>query len=453
MLDERNLSIHKKKQPVLDERNLRKPGEKQPEDPMTAKLYAALEAGRRSEKIYREKFVRKWANMFIDVSESSKELWLIDEETPVLVLREFQQVVRPVLQRHNATYISNSEGPQVVVCFEKPEEAAEAALEVQHILMAWDPPHEGAKHLIPSIGIHLGDVVYDRGELQQSNACNLAKRVQTEAKPGQVFLSKPIYNALCKNERYPIRFARTTQVKNIPVPQDLYLFNWADVIVEVEHEAPSGGTVEGYRERHAIFYIDVSESSKKFWTLGDRMGNELIKDYRNIVEPVLQKHGATYLESGEGDQVMACFPGKQPYRAVDAAIEIQALLFRRNSVLDAKKHVRAAIGVHIGDVVRRRKEIVQTVELGIGKGVQGVAQADDIYLSKALYEILEEEDRYDMRFVDTFKMKGVEEPQDVYKVIWHRTERQLRENADRRKIERGLMRLTKMGEETKQDPA
>ncbi|HQO36833.1 MAG TPA: adenylate/guanylate cyclase domain-containing protein, partial [bacterium] len=232
MLDERNLSIHKKKQTILDERNLSKSQDKKPEDPLAAKLHAALEAGRRSEQIYRDKFVRKWAIVFVDVSETSKGLWLIDEETPVLVLREYQHVIRPVLQRHNSTYISNSEGPQVVACFEHPEEAAEATLEIQHLLMAWEPPHQDAKHLIPSIGIHLGDVVYDRGELQQSNACNLAKRVQTEAKPGQIFLSKPIYNALCKNERYPIKFARTAQVKNIPVPQDLYLFNWADMDID-----------------------------------------------------------------------------------------------------------------------------------------------------------------------------------------------------------------------------
>ncbi|MFH1739931.1 MAG: adenylate/guanylate cyclase domain-containing protein [bacterium] len=446
MLDERNLSINKKKGPILDERHLSKGKDEKPADPLTARLHAALEAGRRSDQVYREKFVKKWAVVFVDVSETSKELWGQDNTDAVVILREYQAKVRPILKRHEATYVSETpDSPQVVACFEKPEQAAEATVEVQHILMTWTPTQENAKHLIPSIGMHIGDVVYDRGDLQQSNACNLAKRVQTESKPGQIFLSKPMHKALEQNTRYTMKFVRTARVKNIPLPQDIYQLNWADIDVETEEEEATAGSVEGYCQRHAIFYIDVCESSKKFWNLGDRMGNELIKDYQNIVEPVLKKHGCSYQESSEGDQVMGCFPGKQPHRAVDAAIEIQGLLFRRNTVMNEKKQVRAAIGLHIGDIVRQRKEIVQTVDLQIGKGVQGEAGADEIFISKTLYELFEEENRYEMKYVGTSKLKGVEDPQDIYQIIWHRSDgRQMRANADRRKIEQGLMRLQKM---------
>ena len=430
MLDERNLSKHK--------------GEKLT-DPLSAQLHAALEASRRSHEIYRQKFVKRWVVEFIDVSKTSKGLLGQLDTNPAMVFRELQAVVRPVLERHKPTYMSNTlDSPQVTVCFEKPGQAAEAAIEVQHVLMTWDAAQETPRHLMPSIGMHIGDVVYNRGELQQSNACNLAKRVQTEAKSGQIFLSKAVREALEENPRYTMKFVRRAELKNIPLPQDIYELNWKDIEVDADHPAEKVVAVEGFSQRHVIFYIDVCESTRKFWTLGDRMGNELIKDYRNIVEPVVKKHGCSYQESSEGDQVMACFPGRQPRRAAEAATEIQRVLFRRNSCLDAKKRLRAAIGLHIGDIVRQRKEIVQTADFQICKGIQEQAGADEIFISKTLYEIFEEEDRYDMRFVGTSDLKGVPEPQDIYRIIWHTSEDRVRQSVERRKIEKGIERLTRM---------
>ncbi len=446
-LDPKNLSSFKKKQPKLDEKYLKKKSDEDLSDPIGKRLHAALRAGTLAEERYRRENIRHWVVEFVDVSEPAKALWGKPGLDPVMILREFQNVLRPVLQRHHATYISNAEGSQVVACFEKPQDAAEAAIEAQHVLIAWDNAQSTPKSLIPSIGMHLGDVVYTRGELKQSNTCNLAKRVQTEAKAGEIYMSKPMYEELGSIEKYPIKYTRTAMVKNIPVPQELYQLHWADMDIQTEEQRLRLAEIEGYREHLAIFYIDVCESSKKFWNLGDRMGNELITDYQNIVEPVLKKNGACYQESSEGDQVMACFPGRQPHRAIDAAIEIQGLLFRRNTYMNEKKQVRAAIGLHIGDVLRHKREIIETVDLKIGKGIQGEAGADEIFVSEALYNLFVEEGRYDIRYVDAVHLKGVTEEQNIYKVVWHRSEsRKLGGGTltdDRKKLEASLAKLTR----------
>lgn len=388
-------------------------------DPLARRLKAAIDAGKKYKKGFDAKFHKRWAVEFLGILESLEDLRETSGVDPTVALREFRAVTEPILERYRPTYISPDEGSYVVACFEAPGQAAESAIEIQHVFRARNGADELSGQLIPSIGMNLGDVVYEDGRLHECHTCILAQRVQTQAKPGQILMCHPMYDALKWNPRYNIEFAHTARVKNIPEPQPIYQLNWENIDIQTEHITEKGVAVEGYPETLTIFYIDVCESARKFWQLGDMLANELIRDYHNFVEPVLKKYGCLFQKSGEGDQVMACFPGRSPSRAVDAAIDIQRLLFRRNTCMPDRKKIRAAVGLHIGEVLRRRREFVQTFDFQIAKAIQAVAQADEILISSQLYEILSKERYYKMRLVGTSILEGVPEPQDVYRIMWH----------------------------------
>ncbi len=363
------------------------------------RLKLALKKNAENEKKYRETNQRFWTLVFIDVPASARPLWGKKEEDAGRILASYQQLIRTALDEQGASFIEPAGGTLVLATFEEPAPALAAAYEVLQALDEWTAVRPEGVESLPAIGIHQGYVNFYGGTIHQSNTSNIAQRIQSEAKSGQILVSSAIYEELKTDPRFEFGFVGTYTLKNIPEPQDIYQATPAGEATpspSPPREIQSLDTVlvtnVDFNTYHwAFVYIDVCESTRKFWKYGDQHASLLIQDYQKLCHETFTACGSCYVKSCEGDQIIAAFEIDDIDSAAVASIKILKDLFRRNVNFPPTKHVRAAIGIHLGEVVIQGESLVQTQDMRVGKAIQSQALADEILLSLEAARLLDPE--------------------------------------------------------------
>ena len=297
-----------------------------------------------------------------------------------------------------------------------------------HAVKKWNQEQEENYGLIPSIGAHLGYIVYYDGLIHQSNTNNMAKRIQTQASPGQIFTSSILYEALYNHPGFEFTFVKTAQLKNIPEPQDIYEVTILSPEESVNKETgseiaePSSDHIKGDLccNYLSFIYIDVCESTKKFWSFGDREASALIKEYQKVCHEAFQTCGCSFAQSCEGDQIIAAFDPNHIDNAVMSAVKILQFLFRRNTRVPLQKQIRAALGIHFGEFSYRGEEVVQTRDMRVGKEIQSQASADEILISKQTVDMISPDLHNYLDFYGTCEFSGIPGEFDIYSLKWFR---------------------------------
>ncbi len=394
------------------------------------RLKQALQKREQIEKDYKDQKQKYWTILFIDVSYSAKPIFELGENVANTMFDLYQKMVRGVLLKMGSCFIEAGGGPQIVCCFEDPAAAVLAAGAVQTTMRDWNKEQDEILRIQPAIGIHQGYIVYQDDLIHQSNTNNMAKRVQTEAKPGQIFVSSHMAETLEGDPRFTFRFSHTANLKNIPEPQDIFEAAlrtqvsidpdtaFADNAESAEATKKSiGGKVA---HQWVMVYIDVCESTKKFWSYGDREASELIRQYQVLCKKMFEDNHCCFVQSCEGDQIVAAYELDDADGAAVASINIMQGLFRRNVSLPQHKQVRAAIGIHVGEMLFEGEELVQTKDMRVGKSIQSLATADEILLSKEVFSLFCEVVRQQNEAWGKKEFAGLPGEYSIYTMKWFR---------------------------------
>ncbi len=399
---------------------------------LDSRLKQVLEKREKIEKDYRETKQKFWCIMFVDVSNTAQAVWDLGEQMADVIFSMYQKQVRSVLKKTGACFIEPGGGPQVVSCFVKPADAILAAKTILVTLHEWNRYQKRNLKLVPSIGIHQGYINYHDALIHQSNTNNMAKRIQSEAEPSQILLSEDIYKKLKNDKRFSLSFLKTADLKNIPEPQNLYeakvLVSTKPVEVDenidinqVEEHVPETEET-ALKETHHwnIVFIDVCESTKKFWSYGDREASRLISEYQKLCHITFTNCGATFIKSCEGDQIFAGFDSEDTKLAVISSIQIMQYLFRRNVNVPQNRQVHAAIGLHIGEVAIEGEDLVQTKDMRVGKEIQSQAVADEILVSEDIVNHLDQSYQAFLEEYGEREFSGVSKTYPLSRLKWYR---------------------------------
>ena len=135
-------------------------------------------------------------------------------------LRDLKAVDEEVLSPRTAQHqgrIFKRMGDGFLAEFPSVVEAMRCALAVQDDMAARAAANPGARKLEFRIGVHLGDVIVDRGDVF-GDGVNVAARLQALAEPGGICVHRSVRNEV--RDRLPIKFddMGEIEVKNIARP-------------------------------------------------------------------------------------------------------------------------------------------------------------------------------------------------------------------------------------------
>jgi adenylate cyclase len=177
--------------------------------------------------------IRKLTTILAADVEGYSRLMAADEVATLQALRDCRAVFGRLIARHGGRIV-NTAGDGLLADFPSVVEAVNCAVEVQRELAGRIATGDPGGAMRFRIGVHLGDVMVDGGDLF-GEGVNLAARLQALAEPGGILISEPVYQQVRSKMR--IGFADLGEHRPRNFPEDVRIYG----IVLGDDAAPGSG--------------------------------------------------------------------------------------------------------------------------------------------------------------------------------------------------------------------
>jgi len=190
-----------------------------------------------------------------------------DEARALEALEQHRTVVRPLLDGHKGREVKTI-GDAFLVEFGNALDATRCAIAIQKAFHE-RPADRGAGAVQLRIGLHVGDVVHQEGDIY-GDGVNLVSRVEPLAEPGGICVSGAVYEQVRNKIELPFVALGETSLKNVAYPVPLYrielpwltrspahLTPW---VARPAEEALLGAAVESAAKGHGGAFVLVGAS-------------------------------------------------------------------------------------------------------------------------------------------------------------------------------------------------
>ncbi len=143
-----------------------------------------------------------------------------DEAGTHRTLSTYLDAFTAAIQAHSGS-VKHYAGDAILADFASVSQAINCAVEIQRELKARNEALPEAKRVQFRIGVNLGEVIVDRGEVY-GNGVNVAARLETLAEPGGVCVSGMVVDAIGNTLPLGYEFLGEQMVKNIDKPVRAY---------------------------------------------------------------------------------------------------------------------------------------------------------------------------------------------------------------------------------------
>ena len=164
------------------------------------------------------------AILFADVSGSTALYELLGDKPAAKAIDACLGALKEVISARDGVVVKTI-GDELMVVFNNPDAACEAAREMQQRMASW-PPTAGAKLAI-RIGFHFGLVLEDKGDFW-GDGVNTAARLAGLAKAGQILTTGATANALPALQRSNLRDLDAISVKGKHDAVRVFELMWGD---------------------------------------------------------------------------------------------------------------------------------------------------------------------------------------------------------------------------------
>jgi len=160
-----------------------------------------------------EELPRKLAAILhADVADYSR-LMGEDEDATHRIVRKYLDIIATYVKRYHGN-VGHFAGDSVLADFDSAVNALESAVEIQQEINRRNDEVGKSKKVEFRIGVNLGDVIFDRGEVY-GDGVNVTARVESLAEPGTVYITESIRTAVGKKLPLTYEFTGEHRVKNI----------------------------------------------------------------------------------------------------------------------------------------------------------------------------------------------------------------------------------------------
>ena len=151
-----------------------------------------------------------------DVAGYSRLMGAEEERTHERLKAHRRQLVDPKIREHHGRIVKTT-GDGMLVEFPSIVDAVRCAVEVQRAMLARNADIAEDKRIAFRIGINLGDVIAEGGDIY-GDGVNVAARLEALAEPGGICISGTVWDHIRDKLPYPFQDRGEQRVKNIARP-------------------------------------------------------------------------------------------------------------------------------------------------------------------------------------------------------------------------------------------
>ncbi|MEA5449314.1 protein kinase [Leptolyngbya sp. CCNP1308] len=163
----------------------------------------------------------------------------VHEELTLAQLQRDQELMEKLCEQFEGKVLKST-GDGLLMYFVSAVQAVSCGLEIQKELAKLNGGDGGNLALLHRIGIHLGDVFFSQSDVM-GNGVNIAARLQTEAHPSGLCISKIVYDVVKARLDLDVTYAGPLQLRNI---QDLVPAYHVNVLPQPAAVSPSAPPVD-----------------------------------------------------------------------------------------------------------------------------------------------------------------------------------------------------------------
>ena len=154
-----------------------------------------------------------------------------DETQTLSRLKDVRDRIDPIIASHSGSIVTTA-GDSVLVAFASALSAIDCAVEIQGAMAADNEELPEAEHLMFRIGINVGDVIVQDGDVF-GDTVNVAARLEPMADPGGICISRAVRDHIRKQRHLTFDDLGFLKVKNIAHPVSAFKVRF-DPAVQLE---------------------------------------------------------------------------------------------------------------------------------------------------------------------------------------------------------------------------
>lgn len=163
-----------------------------------------------------DKMKRKLTTIFCADVQSYTRLMAGDEAETLARLRRYRTIMNELFDRHEGRQV-NTWGDAIIAEFASVVEAVRCAVEIQEAIGDENRELPADQQMHFRIGINLGDVMQDGGDLY-GDGVNVAARLEALSDPGGIMVSETVFNLTNRHLSLGYDFAGEQRVKDEDAP-------------------------------------------------------------------------------------------------------------------------------------------------------------------------------------------------------------------------------------------
>jgi len=150
-----------------------------------------------------------------------------DEDKTHQQLNEGLNKLTETISAHGGSKVHEA-GDAILAEFPSVTAAVDAAVESQKSMATWLSELTANEQVKFRIGIHIGEVIHDRGDIY-GDGVNIAARIQEIALPGSLCISSAVFEQLATGNNYNFDDLGYRDFKNIERPVHVYQLRYSDL--------------------------------------------------------------------------------------------------------------------------------------------------------------------------------------------------------------------------------
>ena len=178
-----------------------------------------------------------------------------DEDSTHRTLIEYLDVISEAVKSQDGR-VMHYAGDAVLAKFDAVVHAVSCAVEIQDALNSRNARVAEEKRVQFRIGVNLGDVIEDRGDIY-GDGVNVAARLESLSEPGDICISEAVRTALGNRLSLNYEFMGEQSGKNIADPVRVYRI----VMTSIQKDLDSSGSVNTVFERPAVAVLPFTNMS------------------------------------------------------------------------------------------------------------------------------------------------------------------------------------------------